>query len=239
MLLFFSPAELHASQWGQTISLWQGVLILIFWSPAHGIRLGITESLLNVHVSAWFESLRMRIFHNLGNGFQNPSGAKGAAMRVYFRATVQSKKAGHTMCFFLFISSKNEEITAAKHENEDVFIDAQLQQTLADLDEDLEGREPCNLWGTKDICIAGRYSVKHLRHLHISHWDHWEQLTGLRQNVVHPKELLPFASGAATPYKTALSIYQAVYQVVIVFWCLLLGRDNQQFVDTYYGPKLV
>uniref|UniRef100_A0A8C3GQE2 Cordon-bleu WH2 repeat protein n=1 Tax=Cairina moschata TaxID=8855 RepID=A0A8C3GQE2_CAIMO len=35
-------------------------------------------------------------------------------------------------------SSKNEEITAAKHENEDVFIDAQLQQTLADLDEDLE-----------------------------------------------------------------------------------------------------
>lgn len=49
------------------------------------------------------------------------------------------------MCFFLFISSKNEEITAAKHGNEDVFIDAQLQQTLADLDEDLEGRELCNL----------------------------------------------------------------------------------------------
>ncbi|XP_072186001.1 protein cordon-bleu isoform X6 [Excalfactoria chinensis] len=35
-------------------------------------------------------------------------------------------------------SSKNEEMAAAKHENEDIFIDAQLQQTLADLDEDLE-----------------------------------------------------------------------------------------------------
>ncbi|XP_068527194.1 protein cordon-bleu isoform X2 [Anas acuta] len=38
-------------------------------------------------------------------------------------------------------SSKNEEITAAKHGNEDVFIDAQLQQTLADLDEDLEAMD--------------------------------------------------------------------------------------------------
>lgn len=32
-------------------------------------------------------------------------------------------------------------MATAKHENEDIFIDAQLQQTLADLDEDLEGRE--------------------------------------------------------------------------------------------------
>lgn len=31
----------------------------------------------------------------------------------------------------------------AKHENEDPFIAAQLQQTLADLDEDLEGRKVC------------------------------------------------------------------------------------------------
>lgn len=31
----------------------------------------------------------------------------------------------------------------AKHENEDPFIAAQLQQTLADLDEDLEGRKAC------------------------------------------------------------------------------------------------
>nr|XP_047935120.1 protein cordon-bleu isoform X8 [Anser cygnoides] len=38
-------------------------------------------------------------------------------------------------------SSKNEEMTAAKHENEDIFIDAQLQQTLADLDEDLEAMD--------------------------------------------------------------------------------------------------
>ncbi|XP_035173734.1 protein cordon-bleu isoform X2 [Oxyura jamaicensis] len=37
--------------------------------------------------------------------------------------------------------SKNEEMTAAKHENEDIFIDAQLQQTLADLDEDLEAMD--------------------------------------------------------------------------------------------------
>lgn len=171
--------------------------------------------------------------------FRTPVEPKGLQWEYISEQQYKAKKQDTQCVFFLFISSKNEEITAAKHENEDVFIDAQLQQTLADLDEDLEGREPCNLWGTKDICIAGRYSVKHLRHLHISHWDHWEQLTGLRQNVVHPKELLPFASGAATPYKTALSIYQAVYQVVIVFWCLLLGRDNQQFVDTYCGPKLV
>ncbi|NWI27911.1 COBL protein, partial [Sula dactylatra] len=33
---------------------------------------------------------------------------------------------------------KDEEMASAKHENEDVFIAAQLQQTLADLDEDLE-----------------------------------------------------------------------------------------------------
>uniref|UniRef100_A0A8C2TVZ5 Cordon-bleu WH2 repeat protein n=1 Tax=Coturnix japonica TaxID=93934 RepID=A0A8C2TVZ5_COTJA len=38
-------------------------------------------------------------------------------------------------------SSKNEEMAAAKHENEDIFIDAQLQQTLADLDEDLEAMD--------------------------------------------------------------------------------------------------
>ncbi|XP_040404462.1 protein cordon-bleu isoform X5 [Cygnus olor] len=38
-------------------------------------------------------------------------------------------------------SSKNEEMTEAKHENEDIFIDAQLQQTLADLDEDLEAMD--------------------------------------------------------------------------------------------------
>ncbi|XP_046767830.1 protein cordon-bleu isoform X8 [Gallus gallus] len=38
-------------------------------------------------------------------------------------------------------STKNEEMAAAKHENEDIFIDAQLQQTLADLDEDLEAMD--------------------------------------------------------------------------------------------------
>ncbi|XP_031445022.1 protein cordon-bleu isoform X2 [Phasianus colchicus] len=38
-------------------------------------------------------------------------------------------------------SSKSEEIAAAKRENEDIFIDAQLQQTLADLDEDLEAMD--------------------------------------------------------------------------------------------------
>ncbi|XP_021241300.1 protein cordon-bleu isoform X5 [Numida meleagris] len=38
-------------------------------------------------------------------------------------------------------SSKNEEMAAAKQENEDMFIDAQLQQTLADLDEDLEAMD--------------------------------------------------------------------------------------------------
>ncbi|NXI64231.1 COBL protein, partial [Anseranas semipalmata] len=36
---------------------------------------------------------------------------------------------------------RNEEVSAAKHENEDIFIDVQLQQTLADLDEDLEAMD--------------------------------------------------------------------------------------------------
>uniref|UniRef100_A0A8C4WLU4 Cordon-bleu WH2 repeat protein n=1 Tax=Gopherus evgoodei TaxID=1825980 RepID=A0A8C4WLU4_9SAUR len=41
--------------------------------------------------------------------------------------------------------SRDEETTAAKNDNEDVFIVARLQQTLAELDEDLEGRELCQL----------------------------------------------------------------------------------------------
>uniref|UniRef100_A0A8C0GX34 Cordon-bleu WH2 repeat protein n=1 Tax=Chelonoidis abingdonii TaxID=106734 RepID=A0A8C0GX34_CHEAB len=41
--------------------------------------------------------------------------------------------------------SRDEETTAAKNDNEDVFIVAGLQQTLAELDEDLEGRELCQL----------------------------------------------------------------------------------------------
>ncbi|NXC50531.1 COBL protein, partial [Penelope pileata] len=36
---------------------------------------------------------------------------------------------------------RTEEMAAAKRENEDIFIDAQLQQTLADLDEDLEAMD--------------------------------------------------------------------------------------------------
>uniref|UniRef100_A0A8C4Y516 Cordon-bleu WH2 repeat protein n=1 Tax=Gopherus evgoodei TaxID=1825980 RepID=A0A8C4Y516_9SAUR len=40
---------------------------------------------------------------------------------------------------------RDEETTAAKNDNEDVFIVARLQQTLAELDEDLEGRELCQL----------------------------------------------------------------------------------------------
>uniref|UniRef100_A0A674JKE9 WH2 domain-containing protein n=3 Tax=Terrapene triunguis TaxID=2587831 RepID=A0A674JKE9_9SAUR len=38
-------------------------------------------------------------------------------------------------------SSRDEETTAAKNDNEDVFIAARLQQTLAELDEDLEAME--------------------------------------------------------------------------------------------------
>lgn len=67
-------------------------------------------------------------------------------MIVYFRATVQSKKKGETQPFSpLSFSRRSEEMASAKHENEDIFIAAQLQQTLAGLDEDLEGREVCYL----------------------------------------------------------------------------------------------
>lgn len=49
----------------------------------------------------------------------------------------------------------------AKHENEDTAIAAQLQQTLADLDEDLEGRKVCvNLGSTKDRDTASRCKIK-------------------------------------------------------------------------------
>uniref|UniRef100_A0A8C0AS95 Cordon-bleu WH2 repeat protein n=1 Tax=Buteo japonicus TaxID=224669 RepID=A0A8C0AS95_9AVES len=41
----------------------------------------------------------------------------------------------------LSFSRRDEETALAKHENEDLFVAAQLQQTLAGLDEDLEGRE--------------------------------------------------------------------------------------------------
>uniref|UniRef100_A0A8D0F340 Cordon-bleu WH2 repeat protein n=1 Tax=Strix occidentalis caurina TaxID=311401 RepID=A0A8D0F340_STROC len=44
----------------------------------------------------------------------------------------------------LSLSRRDEEIASAKRENEDIFIGARLQQTLAGLDEDLEGREYIN-----------------------------------------------------------------------------------------------
>lgn len=45
----------------------------------------------------------------------------------------------------LSLSRQDEAMALAKHENEDTFIAAQLQQTLANLDEDLEGRKVCYL----------------------------------------------------------------------------------------------
>lgn len=43
----------------------------------------------------------------------------------------------------LSFSGRHEEISSAKQENEDILIAAQLQQTLAGLDEHLEGRKVC------------------------------------------------------------------------------------------------
>ncbi|XP_030300852.1 protein cordon-bleu isoform X2 [Calypte anna] len=48
-------------------------------------------------------------------------------------------------------SRRDEEMASAKHENEDVFIAAQLQQTLAGLDEDLEAVDGINNSDTKYI----------------------------------------------------------------------------------------
>lgn len=48
-----------------------------------------------------------------------------------------------------------------------------------------------------------------------------------------------FASGAAAFYRLALNIFQAAYQIVIVFWCLLPKRDEKQFMNAFYGPNLV
>ena len=56
-------------------------------------------------------------------------------------------------------------MASAKHENEDIFIAAQLQETLAGLDEDLEGREVQK----REAQPGDAESNCTLRHLHISH----------------------------------------------------------------------
>ncbi|NXA15801.1 COBL protein, partial [Sapayoa aenigma] len=53
--------------------------------------------------------------------------------------TEQKKALGETQNFSpLFFSRQDEAMALVEHENEDTFVAAQLQQTLADLDEDLE-----------------------------------------------------------------------------------------------------
>ncbi|KFV10013.1 Protein cordon-bleu, partial [Tauraco erythrolophus] len=51
----------------------------------------------------------------------------------------------------LSFSRRDEEMASAKHENEDVFIAAQLQQTLAGLDEDLEAADEMSNYDSKYI----------------------------------------------------------------------------------------
>ncbi|XP_052559462.1 protein cordon-bleu isoform X8 [Tympanuchus pallidicinctus] len=63
-------------------------------------------------------------------------------------------------------SSKSEEMAAAKHENEDVFIDAQLQQTLADLDEDLEAMD---VLSNSDSERMGEVLNPHTRKVEVLH----------------------------------------------------------------------
>ncbi|XP_042695555.1 protein cordon-bleu isoform X1 [Centrocercus urophasianus] len=63
-------------------------------------------------------------------------------------------------------SSKSEEMAAAKHENEDVFIDAQLQQTLADLDEDLEAMD---VLSNSDSEHMGEVLNPHTRKVEVLH----------------------------------------------------------------------
>ncbi|XP_042724732.1 protein cordon-bleu isoform X6 [Lagopus leucura] len=63
-------------------------------------------------------------------------------------------------------SSKSEEMAAAKHENEDVFIDAQLQQTLADLDEDLEAMDALS---NSDSEHMGEVLNPHTRKVEVLH----------------------------------------------------------------------
>lgn len=49
-----------------------------------------------------------------------------------------------TQPFSLPFIRRDEERASAEHENGAMFIAAQLQQTLADLDEELEGMGVCN-----------------------------------------------------------------------------------------------
>lgn len=48
-----------------------------------------------------------------------------------------------------------------------------------------------------------------------------------------------FAFGTATLYRLTQNIFQAAYQIAIVFWCLLPKRDKEQFMNEFYGPNLV
>uniref|UniRef100_A0A8B9TVK9 Cordon-bleu WH2 repeat protein n=1 Tax=Anas zonorhyncha TaxID=75864 RepID=A0A8B9TVK9_9AVES len=75
----------------------------------------------------------------LVNGYMDS--AEADAMCGTETCPVKKTSCSNMGCDSASQSSKNEEITAAKHGNEDVFIDAQLQQTLADLDEDLEAMD--------------------------------------------------------------------------------------------------
>ncbi|NXV90873.1 COBL protein, partial [Calonectris borealis] len=79
------------------------------------------------------ESMKLRDI-KLVNGYMDSAEADA----VYGTETAKRKK-GETQPFSsLSFSRRDEEMASAKHENEDIFIAAQLQQTLAGLDEDLE-----------------------------------------------------------------------------------------------------
>lgn len=154
MLLFCSPAELHASRRSQTISLWWSLLILIFWSPAHGVCSGFTEIPPRFEYVCVVCVSKAAYFLYFGERISEPQWNQRGWNESTFQSSSARQESRRPNIFFSLFSTKNEEMAAAKHENEDIFIDAQLQQTLADLDEDLEGRELYSLWSTKDIGTA-------------------------------------------------------------------------------------
>ncbi|NXC13184.1 COBL protein, partial [Corythaeola cristata] len=89
----------------------------------------------------------------LVNGYMDS--AEADAMCGTETAALQREKKGkkrETEPFSpLSFSRRDEEMALAKHENEDVFIAAQLQQTLAGLDEDLEAADEMSNYDSKYI----------------------------------------------------------------------------------------
>lgn len=78
-----------------------------------------------------------------------------------------------------------------------------------------------------------------LRHRHISHQGHWEQLAGLGQKVVRSKWLLPVFFWGSCSSQAHAGCFSSCLSDCHGIPVLLPKKDEQQFMDAFYGPNLV